>query len=72
MATLAVRVQVPRAMKLTTPEPFTVHTPVVELVTVFVPSPFVETDGVNESPIFGDAGMLEIDGLVGVVPARKL
>jgi hypothetical protein len=51
-------------VKLTRPDPFTVHTPVVELVTDFVPSPVVDTEGVKESPTCGEVGMLEIDGAV--------
>jgi hypothetical protein len=53
--------------KLTTPEPLTEHTPNVELVTDFTPSPFVDTAGVNEPPTFGDAGRYAIAGDVGVL-----
>jgi hypothetical protein len=43
-----------------------VHTDVVELVTDLVPSPVVETEGVNEPPILAEVGRFDTDGVVGV------
>ena len=53
-------------MNDTAPVPtFTVHTPVVELVTDVTPSLLVVNVGVNESPTTGDVGVLLI-ATVGV------
>jgi hypothetical protein len=53
-------------MKLTTPE-VTVQMSDVELVTDFVPSPVVETVGVNDPLKVPEAGRLVIDGVDGEV-----
>jgi len=61
-------VQVPAATNDTSPDPFTVHTPSVDEVTDFTPSPVVVTAGMNEPPTTRnvEAGRFEIVGAVGV------
>ena len=51
----------------------TEQTAVVELVTNFVPSPVVDTDGTKPRPLLADDGRLEIDGVEAVPrPTSKL
>jgi len=61
-------VQVPVPIKDTRPEPATVQTEVVELVTDVVPSPEVDTVGVKDPPKVPDEGRLVMDGVEGVSP----
>ena len=42
------------------------HTLTVDVVTLLVPSPVVDTVGVNEPPVTAEAGMLVIVGVLGV------